>query len=33
MSVIGCNKIEVEQYESNLLIAAEPETHYKKLLK
>ena len=33
MSVIGCNKIEVEQYENNVLIAAEPETHYKKLLK
>jgi hypothetical protein len=29
MSVIGCSKIEIEEYETNLLIAAEPITEYK----
>jgi hypothetical protein len=30
LSLIGCNKIEIEDYESNLLIAAEPNAEYKK---
>jgi len=28
LSVIGCDKFEVEQYESELMIAAEPEVKY-----
>jgi len=30
LSVIGCNKIEIEEYEHNLLLAAEPNVEYKK---
>lgn len=30
LSVIGCSKIEIEEYESTLSIAAEPEVEYKK---
>ncbi len=29
MSVIGCNKIEIEEYETNLMMAAEPVEQYK----
>lgn len=29
LSVIGCDKLEVETYQSNLSIAAEPESKYK----
>lgn len=29
MSVIGCNKIEIEEYETNLMMAAEPVGQYK----
>ena len=29
MYVIGCNKIEIEEYESNLLMVAEPSSEYK----
>lgn len=29
--VIGCGKIEIEEYENNLLIAAEPNLNYKKM--
>jgi hypothetical protein len=32
LSVIGCNKIEIEKYETNLMIAAEPNVEYKKLI-
>lgn len=28
LTVIGCNKIEIEEYEKNLLIAAEPILDY-----
>ena len=28
LSVIGCSKIEIEQYENSLLIAAEPNGEY-----
>lgn len=28
LTVIGCNKIEIEEYEKNLLIAAEPSLEY-----
>ncbi len=28
LTVIGCNKIEIEEYEKNLLIAAEPSLDY-----
>lgn len=28
LTVIGCNKIEIEEYEKNLLIAAEPTLDY-----
>ncbi len=28
LAVIGCNKIEIEEYEKNLLIAAEPILDY-----
>jgi len=28
LAVIGCNKIEIEEYEKNLLIAAEPTLDY-----
>lgn len=31
LSVIGCNKIEIEDYETNLLIASEPNVEYKKM--
>lgn len=30
LSVIGCNKIEIEEYENTLSIAAEPTVEYKK---
>jgi hypothetical protein len=30
MSVIGCNKIEIEEFENLLLVAAEPNVTYKK---
>ncbi len=30
LSVIGCNKIEIEEYENTHLIAAEPNVEYKK---
>jgi hypothetical protein len=33
MCVIGCNKIEIEHYENNLFIVAEPTTQYKKIKK
>lgn len=29
--VIGCNKIEIEEYENNLLLAAEPNVEYKRI--
>ena len=29
LSVIGCSKIEIEEYESNLLLVAEPSIEYK----
>lgn len=29
LSVIGCHKLEIEDFESQLLIAAEPNTTYK----
>lgn len=28
LTVIGCNKIEIEEYEKNILIAAEPNLEY-----
>jgi hypothetical protein len=30
LSVIGCNKIEIEEYENLLLVASEPNVEYKK---
>lgn len=30
LSVIGCSKIEIEKYDSSLLIAAEPDIEYNK---
>jgi hypothetical protein len=30
LSVIGCSKIEIEEYESSMLIAAEPSVEYNK---
>ena len=30
LSVIGCSKIEIEDYDSSLLIAAEPNVEYNK---
>ena len=30
LSVIGCNKIEIEEFESLLSVAAEPNVEYKK---
>lgn len=30
LSVIGCSKIEIEEYEDVLLVAAEPNIEYKK---
>ncbi|WDF59893.1 DUF6471 domain-containing protein [Flavobacterium sp. KACC 22758] len=30
LSVIGCNKITIEDYETNYLLVAEPETIYEK---
>lgn len=33
LSVIGCSKIEIEEYESSLLIAAEPNVEYNKISK
>lgn len=30
LSVIGCNKIEVEEYENKLSVAAEPSVEFKK---
>ena len=32
LSVIGCSKIEIEEYENTLLIAAEPNVEYKRNL-
>ncbi|MEQ1553591.1 MAG: DUF6471 domain-containing protein [Ferruginibacter sp.] len=29
LSVIGCSKIEIEEYETNLMMVAEPMTEYK----
>lgn len=29
LSVIGCSKIEIEEYESNFMMVAEPMTEYK----
>ncbi len=29
LSVINCNKIEIEEYETNLMMVAEPMTEYK----
>ncbi len=29
LSVIGCSKIEIEEYESSLLLVAEPSSDYK----
>ncbi|MEO8236200.1 MAG: DUF6471 domain-containing protein [Flavobacterium sp.] len=29
LSVIGCSKIEIEEYESSLLLVAEPSSEYK----
>lgn len=31
LSVIGCSKIEIEEYESSLLLVAEPSSEYKTL--
>jgi len=31
LSVIGCNKIEIEEYENNLLLAAEANINYQKV--
>lgn len=28
LTVIGCEKIEIEEYENQLLVAAEPQTDY-----
>lgn len=33
LTVIGCHKIEIEDFESQLLMVAEPNEHYKKSLK
>lgn len=33
LSVIGCNKIDIEDYDSQLLMAAEPNVQYKKSVK
>lgn len=33
LSVIGCQKIEIEDYESQLLMVAEPHEPYKKIVK
>lgn len=30
LSVIGCNKIEIEEYENKLSVAAEPNVEFKK---
>lgn len=30
LTVIGCNKIEIEEYSSSLMVAAEPIVEYKK---
>lgn len=30
LTVIGCSKIEIEEYESSMLIAAEPSVEYDK---
>ena len=30
LAVIGCNKIEIEEYQSSVLIAAEPNVEYRK---
>lgn len=30
LSVIGCNKIEIEEYENLMAVAAEPNVEYKK---
>jgi hypothetical protein len=32
LSVIGCSKIEIEEYGNNLLMVAEPNVEYKKLI-
>lgn len=29
LSVIGCNKIEIEEFNNNMLLAAEPSVEYK----
>jgi hypothetical protein len=31
LSVVGCNKVEIEEYENNLFLVAEPRSEYKKL--
>ena len=31
LSVIGCSKIEIEEYESSLMMVAEPSSEYKTL--
>lgn len=32
LSVIGCNKIEIEEYETSLMSVAEPNVEYNKLI-
>jgi hypothetical protein len=32
ISVIGCNKIEIEEYETSLMSVAEPNVEYNKLI-
>ena len=32
LSVIGCNKIVIEEYETSLMVAAEPNVEYNKLI-
>ncbi len=32
LSVIGCSKFEIEEYETNLLMVAEPNVEYKKTI-
>jgi Domain of unknown function (DUF6471) len=31
LSVVGCNKVEIEEYENSLFLVAEPRSEYKKL--
>jgi 3-mercaptopyruvate sulfurtransferase SseA len=30
LSVVGCNKVEIEEYENSLFLVAEPRSEYKK---